>query len=348
MRWFHLPLMLLLAIPLVNGDEIFLKDGRTIVGDILTSHDAPTLNVKVQEGSISAVLHIDLRNVIEIRSGDTSRQAAIREITDARRKMSSSATADDIWKLALSAQDVKARILFRELARDTIARDSNHLDAREALGYERRGSAWLLPHEAALEDGKVFVDGRWITREQFDFQEERRLQKIDEERQRREDRLERRERLAAIPRSQPISSGFSHSYVSGYHVPFWGSWGGWGGRWGGSSCKRTIVVPYSNKIDDGEDHKPTSTIDSDGRFMIGGKTYGSGLWNSSANPRIYRAGYAGSYGGPTTVPHHGYGWGGGSCSSGSYGRSYGYGGGWRFGFTRSTGSSRIGVVIGGR
>ena len=165
-----------------NADEVRLRDGRLIEGEVTSPTGASEVVVVTRAGGMSATLHLKAADVLKITFGKSKQQQSLEAFQAKRSKAEAdpATTADQLWRIAESAKALGENIAFRELAQAVLDKDGDHLAARQALGYVLQDRRWMKPAEAALARGEVFFRGRWIPSAQRDavLAEERRA--VDE------------------------------------------------------------------------------------------------------------------------------------------------------------------------
>lgn len=259
------------ACPVVlTGDEIYLVDGRVIEGEVTSSPEAATVDVRSGAGSLVAVQHFERSKVLRIVYKTSPRQARLVELASRRAALSAEATADDCYRLAVQFREAGETTQAKELAGEAVARDRQHPDARKLLGLTLYNGVWMRPNEIATARGEVFFDGRWLP-----FPEREAIL-LDQARRREEavvarKALEERRRVAALVAAStelhpPTTVGSStFGYVTGnpyipYHAVFWpGYTTPYGGYLGGYSGGYTAGYSSGNYCP-----QPTVSINASG------------------------------------------------------------------------------------
>jgi hypothetical protein len=213
-----------------SADEIYLKDGRVIVGEITSTPDADTVNVRVIVTGIVAVQHFSRDQIRSIKHGVSAEQEAIIALSKNYDSLlaRSDSTAAEWWALTRKFQDRGATAMARDSAAQTVARERNHEEARRLLGMTRYRGVWMRAHEVAAARGEVFFRGSWVS---WDVQQ----QTLEDEARRKEEAIaERKERseqrrlarIAAAEAAASSASLYPETYVSGYYrSPYYNAYG---------------------------------------------------------------------------------------------------------------------------
>lgn len=147
----------------LGADEISLKDGRVIDGEVLSHPGDEQVEIRTRTAGMIAVLHVKAGDITAIRYGKTEQQKK-QEAFDAKRAAleKSDGTVEQWWALAEEAKALGENPVFRKLALAAIAKDENFAPARAALGQIKQDGKWMKPSEAAAARGEVFFRGKWI------------------------------------------------------------------------------------------------------------------------------------------------------------------------------------------
>lgn len=154
----------LLSVAVVPADEISLKDGRVIDGEVMSQPGEATVEIKTRTGGMTAVLHVKASEIVAIRYGKTEQQKK-QEAFDAKRAVlakQADSTAEQWWALAEEAKTLGDNPAFRQLAQAAIGRDADFAPAHAALGQVKQDGKWMKPAEAAAARGEVFFRGKWV------------------------------------------------------------------------------------------------------------------------------------------------------------------------------------------
>ena len=232
-------LVTFLAFGSAQGDEIYLSDGRIIDGDVISSADADTVDIRVSSGNLVAVQHIPKAKVQRIDYGVSQRQLFINEINQQAAALAkrNDATASEWWNLARQMQERGENASAKELATHVVQIDRQHLDARKLLGMSLSHGVWMRANEAATARGEVFSHGSWMTwaaqeqalADEVRRREEQVLARKDHDEQRRLARISAA--VAAENAANASASLYPETYSSGYYRSSYHTL--YGGRFGG-------------------------------------------------------------------------------------------------------------------
>ena len=183
-----LPVLALLiagVIPSVlTADEVSLRDGRVIEGDVVAVPESKDVDVRTRIGGMTAVIHLKGADIVKISYGQTATQRRL-EAFDAKRAelVANGATVQQWWALALEAKALGEHPAEREIARQVIAMEPNHAQARALLGYVKQDGEWMKTADAAVARGEVYFRGKWVPAAQRDgvLDDEARAAKVAEE-----------------------------------------------------------------------------------------------------------------------------------------------------------------------
>lgn len=147
------------------ADVVTLEDGRVIEGEIISEAGAAVVEIRIQQGGLSAVQRIDRRKIVKIEVGPSPRQQALASLRERRSALTAGAeggTAAEWMALAKQAKELGEMPLARELAAEALARDRHDEDAHRLLGESKQNGVWMRPREAAVARGQVYFRGRWV------------------------------------------------------------------------------------------------------------------------------------------------------------------------------------------
>lgn len=162
----------LLAGP-ASADELVLKNGRTLEGEVVEAGDVVTF----KRPGISMEIRRD--EVKEIRKSPTAMEQYAKraeELAKADRDLDLSvskvphprtiAAAEAHHRLGLwcTAKGLKAEAKAEQEA--AVSLHADHEGARRALGFVKTDAGWRLEDEVMKEKGLVRADGRWVTQEE--------------------------------------------------------------------------------------------------------------------------------------------------------------------------------------
>lgn len=248
-------LLPLLAVVLPLGaDEIRMRDGRVIDGEVKSEAGSSVVTVVTRAGGMSATLHLKAADVLAISYGKSDQQKRIDAFEGKRSKLEAdpATSADAWWRLAEEAKGLGENVAFREIANRVLDVDADHPQARQALGYVLQDRRWMKPAEAAVARGEVHFRGKWVPAAQRDavLAEEQRVQaeaeaKAAAAREQRLAELEVARKEADLRAAQraaepvPPTVIYNTTYTP---VPsiIYGRY--YGGSWGGPGCVRPPLV----------------------------------------------------------------------------------------------------------
>lgn len=237
----------------LGADEVRMRDGRVIDGEVTSPAGASEVIVVTRAGGMSATLRLKAADVLAITFGKSKQQQAVEAFQTKRAKAEAdpATTADQLWRIAESAKALGENIAFRELAQMVLDKDGDHIAARQALGYVLHDGRWMKPAEAALARGEVFFRGRWTPTAQRDavLAEERRAAEESEAkaaraREARLAQIEVEKKEAELRAAQQAAEPAPPTIIYGSYTPvpsiytagaYWNN-----GRWGG--CHRPGVI----------------------------------------------------------------------------------------------------------
>jgi hypothetical protein len=162
---------LLLAASSARGDEILLKNGRSLVGKVTEGGDTVTYE--------RAGLRMEIRRdeVKEIKRTPTPREeyAKRREALEAppagsgdggRVSAASRALAEDHHRLGLWCEQKGLKDEARAEQEEAVRLDPDHAGARRSLGYMDVDGKWRLEEEVMKERGLVKTASGWLAPEE--------------------------------------------------------------------------------------------------------------------------------------------------------------------------------------
>ena len=207
------------------ADEVYLKDGRVLEGEVVSPPGAAVLDLKVSAAGMLAVQHLDPARVVRVTYGKSARQRDTEALLADRAKLGPDADAAAWWRLAERARALGDQVLARDLASETVARDRDHEEARKLLGMVRFRGVWMRPSEAATARGEVVFRGAfvsWAERERTLADEARRRQEQDVA---RKDRADQRRAEAAARAPAELYPETDLGYSQPYRSTYWNGYG---------------------------------------------------------------------------------------------------------------------------
>jgi hypothetical protein len=155
--------LLLVMAAALAADELHLRDGRVVEGDVSPATQPGMLDVVVGAQGFTATLHIAAAEVREHRRGDTPRQARVRLLDAERARLGShGGDAATWWRLAEGYRREDLALPAKHCARQVVQRAPDHAEARAYLGQVRHEGRWMTMAAAAAARGEVFFRGRWM------------------------------------------------------------------------------------------------------------------------------------------------------------------------------------------
>jgi hypothetical protein len=150
-RWL-LILSMLAITPAALGDDVFLKNGQVIYGEVQETPEA--YRIKVEHGAIT----IEKKRVLRIE-----KKISAMEVYRSRAEKMGEGTADDHYRLATWCEARNLPRTARKEYHRAIRKDPDHVGARTALGYLRIDGKWMTREEHLLSRGYVHDGKRWIS-----------------------------------------------------------------------------------------------------------------------------------------------------------------------------------------
>ncbi|MEM7164359.1 MAG: hypothetical protein AAF581_02790 [Planctomycetota bacterium] len=143
------------------ADEIHLHGGRTVSGKVVQEAEDNNGVVVVQLAS-GGLVRIPVADVARIERG-----LAPREEFAAREKALPRGSSTATYQLATWARKNGLRSESERLLWRVLDLYPQHRQAREALGFRRLGALWLTEDDYQRATGKIQLDGKWLTRQQY-------------------------------------------------------------------------------------------------------------------------------------------------------------------------------------
>jgi hypothetical protein len=184
-------LLLALAIP-TRGDEIVLKGGRRLVGEIV-ERTSTSVSIEMAPGRVT----LPLSAIDRILSGPSALSAF-------RQRASRLAPEDAAGWLALGfwARErglaTQATLAFER----AVAAQPDNAQAQDALGHVRVGERWMTREEGYRAQGLVLFEGDWVTPQERDSRLAQRQMETETERQRIETDARLREAEARVRQAE--------------------------------------------------------------------------------------------------------------------------------------------------
>jgi hypothetical protein len=191
MRFGMACLLLALAIP-TRGDEIVLKGGRRLVGEIV-ERTATSVSIEIAPGRVTLPLGAIDRIVSGPSALSTFRQRASRLASED----AAAWLALGLWALERGLA-TQATLAFERV----VAVQPDNAQAQEALGHVRVGERWMTREEGYRAQGLVLFEGDWVTPQERDSRLAQRQMETETERQRAETDARLREAEARIRQAE--------------------------------------------------------------------------------------------------------------------------------------------------
>lgn len=137
-----------------RADALQLKTGGRLIGRILNPEEAPRESWQIETLS-GGLVALEVHQVTEpvFQSPE--------ELEYERRAAACADTPDDLWKLAEWCRENKLDEERTALLERILQLDTDHADARHALGYSQFRGEWKTQRQAMEEQGYVMYKGRW-------------------------------------------------------------------------------------------------------------------------------------------------------------------------------------------
>ncbi|MFT7618524.1 MAG: hypothetical protein ACI97A_002167 [Planctomycetota bacterium] len=142
---------LLVCAPLI-ADEIYLKDGRKIQGQVRADKNG-FITVERTYG----MLKIDKKKIVKVVKTD--------DMFDRFDALAGQAKSDSskLMQLAIWCKSKGLNHRMREAARKLIATDNDHAGARKLLRQVKFGDKWVSQSTAFAKEGRVKRGGKWLS-----------------------------------------------------------------------------------------------------------------------------------------------------------------------------------------
>jgi len=138
------------------ADEVTLKNGSTFSGIVREQGDRVTIEMDFGTMTFKKV---------DVRSISRNNEDFLSQYQE---KVKTALDVKSMMELAAWARDKGLAGRATELYRKVIALDSEQVEARKALGYEKFNGLWLTGDELMIARGFVKVSGRWMTKDMAD------------------------------------------------------------------------------------------------------------------------------------------------------------------------------------
>ena len=200
------------SVVLHAGDEVTLSNGLIIVGEVLTSDEADPIRVRVQEGSIKAILSYPATEVVAIARGANHKAAAIATLREELAQFAAipPPNRQAWWQTILKFDNMDEQAEFKVAAQNFIAFFPNHALARKALGQELYNGEWLSAAEIKMAQGLSYYDGAWRSEAEIDALEEATTLARAEKQKARDLRKARRQMMQEAARIRASNNASSY------------------------------------------------------------------------------------------------------------------------------------------
>lgn len=155
MRGHSFIFLILLLSPgaLAFADEVELVSGGRIEGKVASEKDGQTLVVKTPFG-----------NIATRRSHALNVQKAAPQFQEYKKRAPKTPdTAAAQWELSKWCAENELRKERLPHLRRVVELETNHVQARAALGFSFHDGQWVLIGQRLQEDGYVFIGGKWLS-----------------------------------------------------------------------------------------------------------------------------------------------------------------------------------------
>lgn len=152
--WPWLPLFLFGCSSVLFADDLHLKSGRVLSGEVIERKDGKVVFMRPS-------------GILTLSSDEIEKIVATATDLDVYLERSSALAKDDAagrWKLAQWAKSAGLSAASRREIDSCLAADPDHAEARAAAGFEKIDGQWLKGDDVKTAKGLVKVDGRWMTR----------------------------------------------------------------------------------------------------------------------------------------------------------------------------------------
>jgi hypothetical protein len=151
-------LALILLGPRASADEIVLKSGGRVQGDIVSRDDTRVV-LQTAYGSVT----FDTADILEVKQSSDLEK----EIRAQLKNLQPSDTATRL-KLATKAADAGLADLSKNIYTQVVAISGDDKTARQALGYVQYEGEWVTLRDKNTHEGLVPYHGQWVTAEERD------------------------------------------------------------------------------------------------------------------------------------------------------------------------------------
>lgn len=159
-----LPVLAILGVlGVAGGDEITLRDGQVVDGEVVSPAGAEVVDVRIRAGGMEGIRHIPREQIASIRIGASPAQLKAAGLQARRDRLGTGGTAEDWWTLAQEAKRVGDQLQFRACVNEVLVRDRHHEAARRIIGHVQHRGLWMRPEEMAVACGQVRFRDQWVS-----------------------------------------------------------------------------------------------------------------------------------------------------------------------------------------
>jgi hypothetical protein len=210
---------LMLILGALPAAQVTLKDGRVLEGEIVAS-DTAQVRLKVRSGALTAVIYVARTDIVSMDAALSERGKRIQTLREQRQDPEQKKDAAKLWTITEAFKTLDEPLEAKETARAILVLDPDHLGARTLLGYQLYEGKWLLEHEVYAAKGYIFVENKWISREEADRLEAEREAAHKRELERKEATARARQAAAAAAAESVPSPLNGSLYIQTIPYPY--------------------------------------------------------------------------------------------------------------------------------
>ncbi len=175
----------LLSVCAGAADTVTLKEGRVVEGKIVRKTE-DAVQIEVTKGDLKAVSHYSTDEVARVEYGASPAEALEKEFQS--RFEATENTADAWYALGRWCSEQFLARKAEQAYRKALELDSDHEQARRALGYVLYEGRWISEEDVMIAKGFVKFEGKWVSPEERDRVLETRRQAEEKRRAEAEER----------------------------------------------------------------------------------------------------------------------------------------------------------------
>lgn len=156
-------LALLSVVIRAGGDELFLNNGLTVEGEVVSLPNAEMVDVKVSAGGMVGIRHIPRNQVTSIRFGTSAALQRSAALQKRRESLGQDGSIAEWMALAQDARKDNDSILWRSCLGEVLARDRGNEEVHRILGHVLHRGVWMRPDEVAIARGQVQFRSQWVS-----------------------------------------------------------------------------------------------------------------------------------------------------------------------------------------